>query len=131
MKFPVYLLIIGVGLSWLSGCYYDNNEELHPELLVGADVCDTTAIIKLSTDVQPILNSTCGAGNSCHNASSSSGVVLASYAGVRSVALDGRLWSAIVWDGNASFMPSGSSAKINDCYQAKIRKWIDEGAPDN
>lgn len=132
MKFPVCFLLLSLILIWFStGCYYDNNEELHPELLVGGEVCDTTVTIKYSTDIQPILDSSCGSGNSCHNASASSGVVLAAYAGTRAVALDGRLWSAIVWDGNASFMPQGSSSKINACYQAKIRKWIDEGAPDN
>ncbi len=120
-----------VSLVWLGGCYYDNNEELHPELLVGGNNCDTTVVIKLSSDVQPILNSACGANNSCHNSSTSSGVVFTDYASTRAVALDGRLWSAIIWDGNASFMPQGSSSKINDCYQATIRKWIDEGAPDN
>lgn len=132
MKLPVYLLILAAGFvgAFLPGCYYDNNEELHPELLLDGN-CDTTVVIKYSTDIQPILNNSCGANNSCHNAFSTSGVTLGDYNGTRSVAVSGKLWSAIVWDGNASQMPQGSSSKINDCYQAKIRKWIDEGAPDN
>lgn len=133
IKSPVSLLLAGIlmGALWLSGCYYDNNEELHPELVIGGTTCDTTVVIKYSTDVQSIMSGSCGANNSCHNSASTSGLPLDTYAGVRTLALNGKLWSAIVWDGKASFMPQGSSSKINDCYQAKIRKWIDEGAPDN
>ena len=132
MKLSVYLLILTVGatLAFLPGCYYDNNEELHPELLFNGN-CDTTVVIKYSTDIQPILNNSCGANNSCHNDFSSSGIALNNYNGTRTVAVSGKMWSAITWDGNALRMPQGSSSKINDCSQAKIRKWIDEGTPDN
>ena len=133
MKFKTSLLVLAccAGLLYFPGCYYDNNEELHPELLLNNGSCDTTVVIRYSADIQPILNSSCGANNSCHNASTTSGVLLNSYNGVKSVANDGRLWSAVIWDGNASFMPQASSSKINDCYLAKIRKWLDEGAPNN
>lgn len=127
----LYFLAFCMGVLWLSGCYYDNNEELHPELVIGGTTCDTTVLIKYSTDVQSIMSGSCGANNSCHNSTSSSNINLGTYAGVHTVALNGKLWSAIVWDGKASFMPQGSSAKINDCYQAKILKWINEGSPDN
>ena len=132
MKLSVYhfIFVTGAVLAVLSGCYYDNKEELHPELLLNGN-CDTTVVIKYSTDIQPILNNSCGANNSCHGSSSTSGIPLNAYNDTRSVAVTGKLWSAIVWDGNASQMPQGSSSQINDCYQAKIRKWIDEGAPDN
>ena len=125
------ILVLSTGFLSLTGCYYDNNEELHPELLIGGSGCDTTVTIRYSTDILPILNNSCGANNSCHNATTTNGVVLGTFAGCKAAVTNGKLWSAIVWDGNASFMPSGSSSKINDCYQAKIRKWIDEGAPDN
>lgn len=133
MKFPVKLSVFAciAALLWMSGCYYDNNEELHPELLLGDKNCDTTVVIRYSTDILPIFNGTCGANNSCHNASSSSGIHLAQYSDARAVALNGQLWSSIIWDGNSIPMPQGLSTQINDCYQAKIRKWIDEGAPDN
>ncbi|MCC6459046.1 MAG: hypothetical protein IT260_01165 [Saprospiraceae bacterium] len=129
--FRIIGLLTGLLSLGLAGCYYDNNQELHPELLINDGVCDTTVTIRYSLDVAPIMNGSCGANNSCHNAGSSSGINLATYAGVSTIAQNGVLWSAITWDGNASFMPQGSSAKINDCYQAKIRKWIDAGAPEN
>lgn len=127
----ILAILAGAGLFFTSGCYYDNYDELHPELLLNSGACDTTVTIRYSTDIAPIMSGTCGANNSCHNASSTSGVHLAQYADVRTIALNGILWSSITWDGNALFMPQGSSSKISDCYQAKIRKWIDEGAPDN
>lgn len=127
----ILAIVIGAGLLFASGCYYDNYQELHPELLLNTGTCDTTVTIRYSTDIAPIMTGTCGANNSCHNASSTSSVHLAQYDVVRQIALNGILWSSITWDGNALYMPQGSSTKISDCYQAKIRKWIDEGAPDN
>lgn len=133
MKYPVKLFYTLTGFLAIlfGGCYYDNNQELHPELLLNNTVCDTTITIRYSTDIAPIMSGSCGSNNSCHNASSSSGINLGLYSDTRAIALNGILWSAITWDGNAKPMPQGSSARINDCYQARIRKWIDEGAPDN
>ncbi|TNE49103.1 MAG: hypothetical protein EP344_18400 [Bacteroidetes bacterium] len=124
-------LLLVLGAALFTNCYYDNNQELHPELIFNNANCDTTVTISFKSDIQPILNGTCGAGNSCHNASSTSGINLSQYTSVQTVALNGVLWSAITWDGNAAFMPQGSAAPINDCYQARIRKWIDAGAPNN
>ena len=132
MKVYAWLLALatGAGLFFSSGCYYDNFQELHPEFLLNNGNCDTTVAISFTADISPILGGSCGANNSCHNASSTSGVYLSQYANVRTLALNGILWSSITWDGNASNMPQGSSSKISDCHQAKIRKWIDEGAPE-
>jgi hypothetical protein len=110
-----------------SGCFYDNNAELHPD----APVCDTTAAMSFANDIQPILNNTCGTNDSCHGTTNTSGIPLNTYAGVKQVADSGKLVSAVTWDGNASFMPQGSLTKIDECSQAKIRRWVDEGAPDN
>ncbi|MCC7465372.1 MAG: hypothetical protein IT261_03840 [Saprospiraceae bacterium] len=121
---PAFLLLPG-------SCYYDNVQELHPELLLDNN-CDTTAVISYQADVKPILTGSCGANNSCHNAGGAGGgVVLEQYAGVKSAVASGKLWSAIIWDGNASFMPKGSPTKLSDCSIAKINKWIQAGSPDN
>jgi len=120
-----------VGLLVSSGCYFDNLQELHPELLLNSN-CDTTATMSFQTHIKPILSNSCGANNSCHNSQSASGsVVLETYAGVASALNSGKLLSSINWDGNASQMPKDSPSKLNNCSIAQIQKWVDAGAPNN
>ena len=53
-------------MAFLPSCYYDNNEELHPELLLATN-CDTSGItISYANDIVPILKGSCGTTNSCH-----------------------------------------------------------------
>jgi hypothetical protein len=131
MKYAIPILLAFI-LGASAGCYYDNNQELHPELLFGSDPCDTSGTISYAVHIRPILSGSCGANNACHSGGSAGGgIVLAQYAGVKAAADNGKLWSAIIWDGNASRMPKNSASQINDCYQAQIRKWLDQGAPDN
>jgi hypothetical protein len=89
-----------------------------------------------ATHIRPILNSSCGTNNSCHGATNTSGVPLNTYEGVKaqvttSPCASTRLLSSITWDGCASFMPKNSTAKLNDCFIARIRLWIESGAPNN
>lgn len=128
-----WLLALGLTSSLLLsvGCYYDNVQELHPELLLD-NSCDTTVVISYQTDIKPILSGSCGATNSCHNTGGAGGgVVLEQYAGVKAAAANGKLLSSIIWDGNASFMPKGSPTQLSNCSIAKINKWIQAGSPDN
>lgn len=123
------ILLLAIGL--FTGCYYDNLEELHPELLLNSS-CDTSGVMSYQTHIKPIFSASCGANNACHNASGAGGgYVLGTYAGVKSAVTSGKLMSSILWDGNASQMPKGSSTQLNACAIAKIQKWIDEGSIDN
>lgn len=125
-----YKVLTSVAIAaFFNSCYYDNYSELHP--LAGVNACDTTVTMSFSTHIAPILSSSCGSSNSCHGSSNTSGVDLSAFAGVNAVALDGRLVSSIIWDGNASQMPQGSSAKISICDQTKIKKWVLAGALNN
>ena len=110
-----------------SGCYYDNYAELHPNITV----CDTTHVMSFANDIQPILSNSCSVV-ACHGpATSGGGYDLSSYAGVNQAVTDGKLYSSVIWDGNASNMPKDSPSKISICDQTKIKKWIDAGAPNN
>ncbi|HNL39813.1 MAG: hypothetical protein U0U46_08755 [Saprospiraceae bacterium] len=132
MKKFTWALLLALPLALLvaDSCYYDNLEEIHPELLLTD--CDTTGTISYQTDIVPIMVGSCGANNSCHNTSGAGGgFVLENYAGVKNAVESGLFISAITWDGNASQMPSGSSSKISDCYIAKISKWVASGYPNN
>ena len=135
MKNPWKLLWGVLPLALLlssGGCYYDNNQELHPETLLGATQCDTSGTMSYQANIVPILKNSCGSENSCHNASGAGGgVVLNTYAGVNASVGTGKLWSAISWDGNASQMPKNSASQLNDCYMSQLYKWIQAGAPNN
>ena len=128
MKKVFSLLIIAA--SFLSACYYDNFKELNP--FIEEAVCDTASskTISFAAQVVPILQNQCSTGNaSCHNASS--GRNLSTHTGVINTYSGAKLLSSIIWDGNASQMPKGSGAKIDDCSIKTIELWINQGREDN
>ena len=125
MKIIFSLFIITVCLVSLNSCYYDKAELLYP----GSNLpCDTTsATAKFSTDVLPVMNASCNLSG-CHNSTdASSGVILDSYAGVRTQALNGRLMSSTSSTGT---MPK-NAARLSNCTLAKIQQWINSSTPNN
>ncbi len=87
--------------------------------------CDTSSTISYLAHIEPILSTSCGANNSCHNIQGSSGgVVLENYAGVNSSVVNGKFLSSIIWDGHASQMPKNSPNKLRNCFIVQIQKWI-------
>ena len=130
MKFLSFLSMLGL-LSSTIGCYYDNLEELHPELLLNSN-CDTTAVQGYQTHLQPILSNSFGANNSCHNAQGAGGgVILETYPCVKDSVAKGQILSSITLHGNAQQMPKSSPSILSDCSIEKIQKWIDAGPLNN
>ena len=128
MKKVFSLLIIAA--SFLSACYYDNFKELNP--FINEAFCDTasTTTISFASQVAPILQNQCSTGSAgCH--SSNSGRDLSTHAGVTNTYTGAKLLSSIKWDGNASQMPKGSGAKIDDCSIKTIELWINQGKANN
>lgn len=121
--FSVALTIISfIVLNALSSCYYDKSDLLYPDT-----ACDTS-LVKYSTSVQPVLSSNC---ISCHGgATPSAGISLDNYAAVKLQVDNGRLWGAVSHNPSYSAMPKNSN-KLNACNLAKIKIWIDAGAPNN
>ncbi len=116
-------------ITIFSSCYYDNIEDLHPAPIIIPGVndslsggnCDTASAITYTKHIKTILSNNCGSGNSCD-----SGVDLGTYSGAKGAA-QGKMISAITWDGTASNMPKNSVSKINDCSIAIIKKWVNTG----
>ena len=89
--------------------------------------CDTTNVT-YSGFVAPLLTTYCVG---CHSGGSPSGnILLNSHAGVRTVALNGRLTGAITWANGYQPMPRGSG-KLSECNINKIKAWINDGALNN
>ncbi len=111
-------------VTFISSCYYDNQEELHPSF----GGCDSIGIITYTKNIAPIMQENCGSNNSgCHQNSTSSNfnIGLNSYADI--IAIDTtQLMSTITQDGNYTMMPKGGS-KLADCQIAIIQKWVNTG----
>ena len=124
MKNILFILACILTSALLGSCYYDKAELLYPDSKLP---CDTTAVSKYSTDVLPIMSSSCNMSG-CHNTTdAASGVILDTYAGVKVQALNGRLMGSTSATGT---MPKGANKLLN-CTLAKIQKWIDSGTPNN
>ena len=125
------IFIISSMILFLSGCYYDNQEELHPS----SGPCDTSGTISYNSDIQLIISTSCGSQDpSCHNSSATqSGYPFDTYENlVLSIDLSGKFLQTITHDpaiASSKWMPKGVSAKIDDCSIQKIRAWLNRGKP--
>jgi len=89
--------------------------------------CDT-ATITYSGALRPIIDNKC---QGCHNAANPGGNIdLSTYANVRTVALNGKLYGSVSQQTGYSPMPKGA-AKLSDCEIIQVRKWIAAGALNN
>lgn len=123
MLLAVPLLILG-----LSGCYYDNEEELYP----ASANCETDNV-SYAADIWPVINSRCVG---CHGGASPAGdIPLENYDDVAaSAAISegsyGSLYGTISHASGNSPMPKGSD-KLSDCTVSKFKAWIDQGSQNN
>lgn len=88
--------------------------------------CDTTQF-NFNTSILPIINNNC---KGCHSGvSPSGGINLDGYAAIRTVAESGKLLGSISHQTGYVAMPQGG--KLSDCNITQIRKWIENGTPNN
>lgn len=89
--------------------------------------CDTSNVT-YNAVIKPIIQNKC---QGCHQGSSpGGGVNLSSYLGVQGSAIDGSLLGSVEHASGWSPMPKNTS-KLPDCDIAKIRIWVNAGAPNN
>jgi mono/diheme cytochrome c family protein len=121
--------LLMISLVILSACYYDNEEELYPN---GSAPCDTTNVTYSGT-VFPIIQANC---IGCHSGAAPQGNVLLedynsiSAAGQIPEGQYGSLYGVISHASGNSPMPKNGN-KLPDCDIQKIKKWIDDGTPNN
>lgn len=121
---PERIIMIFMMTVMITGCYYDNEEELYPAT---NGACGSTAP-SYNKDVEPLIKNNC---LSCHSSAANMGSVsLEGHAQVRNYAMNGRLYGAISHAQGFSPMPKGG-AKLSDCNLAIIKRWIDEGSQNN
>jgi hypothetical protein len=132
MKKLKYLSLAVVLLFAVSGCYYDNVEELHPGTNDSA-CADTAATDTIRyAKVAAIISVNCGSSNSaCHNSTNTT--PLTNYAEVVAAVEDPdkTFMLDITHDPLANYeMPKGGG-KLSDCQIIVIQHWIDQGKLEN
>lgn len=89
--------------------------------------CDTTNVT-FTAVVRPILQNNCVG---CHSGPTPpANLKLDNYDGVRAVAINGKLYGVISHTPGYPKMPYNGN-KLDDCRIARIKAWIDAGAPNN
>jgi len=121
-RFVAIIALLAV-IMGLSACYYDKEEELYPPITQ----CDTSNVGYQATIV-PLMKANC---NACHNSSApSAGIATDNYQGVKTIALNGKLYGSIAHLSGYSAMPKGGN-KLSECDIKRVKIWIDMGAPEN
>ena len=126
MKNLVRLSALMLLLSFtLSGCYYDKEDLLYP----AQTICDTSNVTYSKT-IAGIMSAHC---NKCHSTLlQSGGYITDTYADLSLIAtVDGPLWKGVDWQYSGSKNMPQNEPQLTDCELAKIKIWIDKGAPNN
>ena len=89
--------------------------------------CDAS-VFTYSGTIKPMLDTKCVG---CHSASSPGGNInLSSYAAIRPIALNGKLYGSIAHQTGFSPMPKNGT-KLSDCEITQVQRWIAAGSLNN
>jgi hypothetical protein len=122
MRNSTFLFFLTMASLFISGCYYDNEEELYP-----VNTCKTNDM-SYTGDVLPILQDNC---YTCHDqASNLGGVTLEGYANLIDYVENGKLLGVIKHEQGFPEMPS-VNPQLAQCQIDKIEAWVNQGSLDN
>ncbi len=123
----ISIILMITFVASVSGCYYDNEEKLYPQISTGCDLSNVT----FSGTVKPILQASCF---SCHSNSQAlnngGGVKLENYADVVTLVSNGKLMGTATHANGYDAMPKGGG-KLTDCEINQLQTWIDNGKLNN
>ncbi len=89
--------------------------------------CDTTNV-SFSAHIQPMMQNNCAG---CHSGNQpQAGISLTSHANIADAAVSGRLLGSVMHSPGYAAMPQGSP-KLDNCKITQIKKWINNGTPNN
>jgi hypothetical protein len=111
-----FLVLITSALFVLSGCYYDNEEELYPGSGNGL-ACDTTGLT-FPADIMPIVNTKC-AISGCHTSTGGNGIPITNQSQFDGLASDGDIRNRVLVQKN---MPPSGPLPL--CEQQKIDAYL-------
>lgn len=121
------ILLFAITVSICFSACKNEKEEDTVVPVTPQGVCATDEV-SYSGTIQPILASNC---LSCHDSKMVSGNVdLSTHEKVATVAKSGALYGSVAHQGGYVPMPYNGQ-KLSDCDIAKIKAWVDTGAPNN
>jgi mono/diheme cytochrome c family protein len=89
--------------------------------------CDT-AVFTYSGAVKTIMDNKC---TGCHNPANLGGNIdLSTYNGIRTIAVNGKLYGSVAQQVGYSPMPKNAT-KLSDCEIRQVQKWIGAGSQNN
>ncbi|MBX7126226.1 MAG: hypothetical protein K1X47_11075 [Cyclobacteriaceae bacterium] len=113
-----------LGGTFLSACYYDHWEAIHPTSGL-VDVCPDSVSATYAAAIRFVTAQNCV---SCHNSSRQDGnIVLETYDQVKSLAATTKFLNSIQRVDGSKPMPPGVGLKA--CEITKIQTWITNGMP--
>lgn len=122
MKTGAFLFTFALMCLLVTGCYYDNEEDLYPE-----NTCVTNNM-SYSNNILQILEDNC---YTCHSmVSNQGGVTLEGYNNLKNYVDNGKLIGVINHEPGFPAMPQGGS-KLGQCQIDKIEAWVDQGSLNN
>jgi hypothetical protein len=122
IKVKIKILVVSaLAILTISGCHYDNEEDLYP----GSNMCDTSNVT-YTASIAPVFATYC---NSCHGGSAPNGNVKTDIYPTLVTNIT-RIRGAINHEPGFMQMPQGAS-KLPACDLLKIDIWIRQGMPQN
>ena len=116
LRIPIALLLLVFNIS----CYYDNVEELYPNLSLNCD----TVNVSFTPDISEIVYQSCATTN-CH-VPGTGRVLLTNYSEIKKTIDNGLFVQRAIIEGDMP--PQGP---LSQCNKIKITAWINEGALNN
>lgn len=114
-------VLVFFGSLIVTGCYYDNEEELYP----AAESCDTVDVT-YSGDILAMVDQYC---QTCHSGNTPSGNLNLETFGQITAAAEKMYERISKPAGDVQLMPPGQ--KLDDCTIKKMKVWIENGKPNN
>ena len=134
MHFPfrvrakLFLFLIITVIVAFSGCSYDKWDLPQPSL----GDCDTSASVTYTNYVKDVLATNCTVSG-CHDNGAPAGFDYTTYAGIKAKADNGTFKTRVIIVGTRDMPPdtvTTSPNHLDDCTLAKLKKWLDSGAPE-
>lgn len=122
-KFTSWPVMVALLLLTLSGCYYDNEEELY-QYYYQANACDTTNV-SFAADIFPIIQGNCATAG-CHVAGGGGPGIFSNYAGIMDKVNNGSFENRVLIQ--RDMPPSGA---LTDCQINLLQAWLRAGTPNN
>jgi len=119
-------LIITIAIVIANGCRNDLSELAQPAPVAN---CDTIDAITYTNFVKNLIKTTCSL-NGCHDISAPPGYDYTFYAGIKAKVDNGTFENRVLKLKEMPSQLSTGARSLDACTLLKLRKWVNNGAPE-